>query len=59
MADEIKSISRIPNYHTCKDYLREKFGKTKIEKDAIERVLSIIKNNYNDIIRYYETNTRK
>jgi hypothetical protein len=51
MVEEIKSINEIPNYHTCKDYLNQHFGKTKVEKEAIERVFGILKNCYNDIIR--------
>ena len=48
---EIESVSKIPNYFTCRDYLHNKFGKTKVEKLAIDRVFKIIKENYNAIIR--------
>jgi len=48
---EIESVSKIPNYFTCIDYLHNNFGKTKVEKLAIDRVFKIIKENYNDIIR--------
>lgn len=51
MMGEIKRINEIPNYFTCKDYLEENFGKTKIEKDSINRVFGLLKNSYNDIIR--------
>lgn len=52
LMDEIKRINEIPNYYTCKEYLDKKFGKTKIEKESIERVFRILKDNYNDNIRY-------
>lgn len=48
---EISDVSRIPNYFTCKDYLNKHFGKTKAEKDAIDRVFKLIKDNYNSIVR--------
>jgi hypothetical protein len=51
LSEEISDISRVPNYFTCKDYLNKHFGKTKVEKDAINRVFKLIKDNYNDIIR--------
>jgi hypothetical protein len=49
---EIKSTNEVPNYHTCKDYLQKNFGKTKIEKESIDRVFGILKSNYNDIVRF-------
>ena len=51
LMEEIESVSKIPNYFTCKDYLHNNFGKTKVEKLAIDRVFKIIKENYNAIIR--------
>ena len=51
LMNEIERVSKIPNYFTCKDYLNNNFGKTKVEKLAIDRVFKIIKENYNAIIR--------
>ena len=51
LMSKIKRINRIPNYYTINDYLKG-FGKTKVEKDSIKRVFNILKENYNDIIRY-------
>jgi hypothetical protein len=51
LMNEIEAVSLVPNYFTCKDYLYKNFGKTKVEKLAIDRVFKIIKENYNDIIR--------
>ena len=48
---EIERVSKTPNYFTCKNYLYKNFGKTKVEKSAIDRVFKIIKENYNAIIR--------
>ena len=50
LMSEIDRINKVPNYYTCKDYLNQHFGKTKVEKEAIERVFGILKNCYNDIV---------
>lgn len=55
LMNEIESLNRIPNYHSCKDYLHKYFGKTKIEKESINRVFKILKDNYNDIIRFMQS----
>jgi len=52
LQDEIQVHKFTPNYHSCKDFLNENFGKTQVEKNAIVRVFSLIKENYNDIIKY-------
>lgn len=39
-----------PNIHDIKDYLGN-YGTTKIEKSSIERVLAIIKDNYQEIYK--------
>jgi hypothetical protein len=47
---EIISISKVPTYFDCRDYLNS-FGKSKIDKESIKRVLSILKENYQELIR--------
>lgn len=50
MMSEIVSISRIPTFFDCRDYLNS-FGKSKIEKESIKRVMSILKENYQELIK--------
>lgn len=50
MMNEIVSISKVPTYFDCKDYLNS-FGKSKIDKESIKRVLSILKENYQELIK--------
>lgn len=51
LMSEIISISKVPSYFDCRDFLNLKFGKSKVEKDAIKRVLSLLKENYQDLIK--------
>jgi hypothetical protein len=48
--NEIVSISKTPTYFDCRDYLNS-LGKSKIEKESIKRVLSILKENYQELIK--------
>ena len=50
LMNEIVSISKVPTYFDCRDYLNS-FGKSKVEKDSIKRVLSILKENYQELVR--------
>lgn len=54
---EINTLKYAPNYHSCKDYFNQKTIKTKIEKDSIDRVFKMIKDDYNDIIRFEKNRT--
>jgi hypothetical protein len=51
LMNEIISISKVPTYFDCKDFLNSNFGKTKIEKESIKRVLSLLKENYQALIK--------
>jgi len=51
LMNEIISISKVPTYFDCKDFLNSNFGKTKVEKDAIKRVFSLLKENYQDLVK--------
>ena len=48
--DAYSHLYRRVDYHNCKDYLRN-YGKTKVDKDAIKRVLCILADNYQEIAR--------
>lgn len=50
LMSEIVSINKVPTYFDCRDYLNS-FGKSKIEKDSIKRVLTILKENYQELIK--------
>ena len=54
LMNEIVSISKVPTYFDCRDFLNENFGKTQVEKNAIKRVFSILKSNYQDLIKSVE-----
>lgn len=55
LSAEIEYRKYIPNYYSCKDYLKANCGKTKVEKESIERVFTLIKSNYNNIVRYMKS----
>jgi len=50
LMSEIVSISKIPTYFDCRDFLNL-YGKSKIEKDSIKRTLSILKENYQQLVK--------
>lgn len=50
MMNEIVSISKTPTYFDCRDYLNS-YGKSKIDKESIKRVLSILKENYQELVK--------
>ena len=47
---EIETINKVPNYFDCRDFLNN-FGKSKIEKQSIKRVLGILKDNYQELLK--------
>ncbi len=52
LMNEIILISKVPSYFDCRDFLNsKKFGKSKIENDSIKRVLSLLKENYQDLVK--------
>ena len=51
LMERIVEISKQPTYWDCKDFLRDNFGKTKVEKDAINRVLLILNDNFQDLVK--------
>ncbi len=48
--DAYSHLYKAVDYNDCKDYLRN-YGKTKVDKDAIKRVLHILSDNYQEIVR--------
>jgi hypothetical protein len=50
LMSEIVSISKVPTYFDCRDFLNS-YGKSKIEKDSIKRTLSILRDNYQQLIK--------
>jgi len=56
LMNELEYIKKIPTYFDCKDFLTKKFGKTKVETEAIKRVLDLLKNNYQELRRFVALN---
>lgn len=50
LMNEIFQISKIPSYFDCRDYLNSYEG-NKVEKSSINRVLNILKTNYQELVR--------
>lgn len=47
----IEFEAKIPSYHDCKDYLLNNHRTSKINEKSINRVLFILKENYQDLIK--------
>lgn len=57
--DEYDSAHNKPTYYTCKEFLNNNFGKTKVEKQAIDRVFNLLKENYQDLWKYTKSEYKK
>lgn len=47
----IEFEAKVPSYHDCKDYLLDNHRTSKINEKSINRVLFMLKENYQDLIK--------